>query len=196
MEKAEYADKLILALRTKYQEKRTELLSVEKEIIIRGIKKTLNREVLFGGMCSILLPEIMEDMDDINKVIRYRNSNIPQVIKTDYESGATVTFDMLSNAGMMETKSLSEKMEKIREDIMKVWKQNVFYDRGEISAEEVLVIWMDFRAYCLNGSLYMMLFMFQIEEQIVLGNFHCGFQQYDIWKPVVIKLLTTIRGGS
>ena len=79
---------------------------------------------------------------------------------------------------------------------MKIWKQNVFYDRGEISAAGEPVVWMDLRAYCLDGSLYMILFMFQIEEQIVLGNFHCSFPQYDIWKPVVLKLLTTIQYGG
>lgn len=193
MEKTEYADKIIRALREKYREKLAEHLPVEKEILIRGKTIALNREILFTGKCSILLPEIMVDMDYVNRVVRFRNSNIPQVIKTDYKSGATMTFNLLPKADIAIEKSHSEQMGKIRGDIMKVWKQNVFYDQGEILADGEPVIWMDFRAYCLDGSLYTMIFMFQVGEQIVLGNFQCSFQQYDIWKPVVIKLLTTIQ---
>ena len=196
MERAEYTDKIILALRTKYQEKRTEHLPVEKEIILRGKKIALNREILFEGKCSILLPEIMVDMDYPNRVIRYRNSNRPQIIKTDYKSGATMTFSLLPMTEMIEAKSISEQMKIIRSDIMKVWKQNVFYDQGEISEDGEPIVWMDFRAYCMDGSLYTILFMFQVEEQIVLGNFHCSFPQYDIWKSVVIKLLTTVQKGG
>lgn len=196
MRKADYADRMILALRLKYKEKQAEHLPVEREILIRGKKVLLHREILFDGKCSILLPEIMVDMDSINRAIRYRNSSQPQIIKTDYKSGATMTFNMLPMAETAETESLSEQMGKVRSDIMKVWKQNVFYDRGEISTDVGPVAWMDFRAYCLDGSIYTMLFMFQVEEQIVVGNFHCSFPQYDTWKPVVIKLLTTIQKGG
>ena len=46
------------------------------------------------------------------------------------------------------------------------------------------------------ASFYSLLFMFQAQAQSVLGNFHCSFQIYDIWKPVIIKILTTIQAES
>ena len=91
---------------------------------------------------------------------------------------------------------MSEQMAAIRNDMKKIWKQNVFYDTGEVMAENTPVAWMDFRAYCLDGNLYSFLFMFQTQAQSVLGNFHCSFQIYDIWKPVIIKILTTIQAES
>lgn len=193
MEKKEYTDKIILALRSKYREKQAEHLPADKEIILRGKRIALHREILFDGKCSILLPEIMVDMDYSSRAARYRSPNRPPIIKTDYGSGATMTFSLLPATNMVEEESLSERLEKMQSDIKKVWKQNVFYDRDEILAEGEPVVWMDFRAFCLDGSLYTMLFMFQVEEQIVLGNFHCSFTQYDIWKPVVLKLLTTVK---
>lgn len=196
MGKTECADKIILALRSKYREKQAELLPAEKEIILRGKEIALHREILFEGKCSILLPEIMEDMDLVNRVTRYRSSNKPQIIKTEYRSDATMTFSLLPVTGRIEEESLPEQLEKIRSDIKKVWKQNVFYDQGEISADGEPVVWMDFRAFCLDGSLYTMLFMFQVEEQTVLGNFHCSFPQYDTWKPAVLRLLATVQKGG
>ena len=46
------------------------------------------------------------------------------------------------------------------------------------------------------ASFYSLLFMFQAQAQSVLGNFHCSFQIYDIWKSVIIKLLTTIQAET
>lgn len=197
MGKTEYADRLILALRSKYREKQAERLPAEKEIVIGGKKTALRREMLFEGKCSILLPEIMADMDFVSRMTRYRSPNRPQIIKTDYGSGAAMTFSLIPMTDRLEGESLSEQMERTRSDIKKVWKQNVFYDQGEILADGDPVVWMDFRAFCLDGSLYTMLFMFQVEEQIALGNFHCSFPQYDTWKPAVLKLLATVqRGGN
>ena len=84
----------------------------------------------------------------------------------------------------------------IRNDMRKIWKQNVFYDIGEVVAENTPVAWMDFKAYCLDGNLYSLLFMFQTQARSILGNFHCSFPIYDIWKPVVLKLLTTIQAEN
>ena len=70
--------------------------------------------------CSILLPEIMTDM----------------------ESAADI----------------SAQMKKVHDDMEKVWKQNVFYDTGQITIEELAVAWMDFRSFCMDGSIYNLLF--------------------------------------
>ena len=98
--------------------------------------------------------------------------------------------------GGEEQRQVSEQMAVIRNDMRKIWKQNVFYDIGEVVAENTPVAWMDFKAYCLDGNLYSLLFMFQTQARSILGNFHCSFPIYDIWKPVVLKLLTTIQAEN
>lgn len=52
---------------------------------------------------------------------------------------------------------------------------------------------MDLKAYCLDGNLYSMIFLFRAQGQTVLGNFHCNFPRYDVWKPAVLKLLATVQ---
>ena len=117
-------------------------------------------------------------------------------IGTDRDNGAAITFSILPQTGEEEQRQVSEQMAVIRNDMKKIWKQNVFYDIGEVMAENTPVAWMDFKAYCLDGNLYSLLFMFQTQAQTVLGNFHCSFPIYDIWKPVVLKLLTTIQAEN
>lgn len=196
MKEPEYIDSVILALRAKCEEKQTESQQISDTIHIGINKISLYREELFGGKCSIMLPEILSDMSDRYRIIKYRNQNRAQVIKTDLNGDATMTFSLLPIPNKENALDISAQMEKLYCDMQKVWKQHVFYDMGEVEAEELLVAWMDFRSFCMDGSLYNLLFMFQVEEQIVLGNFHCSFPQYDIWKPVVLKLLMTIQVNS
>lgn len=117
-------------------------------------------------------------------------------IGTDRDNGAAITFSILPQTGEEEQRQVSEQMAVIRNDMKKIWKQNVFYDIGEVVAENTPVAWMDFKAYCLDGNLYSLLFMFQTQARSILGNFHCSFPIYDIWKPVVLKLLTTIQAEN
>lgn len=192
----EYIDTQILALRSKYHEIQSENHPVGNEIQIGTDRAALYKADLFDGACSIMLPETMTDMGAADREVIYQNRNRPQIIKADRESGAAITFSMLPQTGGEEQRQVSEQMVVIRNDMRKIWKQNVFYDTGEVMAENTPVAWMDFRAYCLDGNLYSFLFMFQTQAQSVLGNFHCSFQIYDIWKPVIIKILTTIQAES
>ena len=192
----EYIDTQILALRSKYHEIQSENQPVGNEIQIGTDRAALYKADLFGGACSIMLPEIMTDMDSTDRTVIYQNRNRPQIIKADRDSGAVITFNILSQTGEEEQRQVSEQMSVIRNDMKKIWKQNVFYDTGEVMAENTPVAWMDFKAYCLDGNLYSLLFMFQTQAQTVLGNFHCSFPIYDIWKPLVLKLLTTIQAES
>jgi len=147
--------------------------------------------MLFEGKCSVMLPETMTDMDEAEKNVIYRSSKRPQIIKTDREAGISMTFSLIPADDMSE--NISVQMDRLRGDMKKIWKQNVFYEKGEIQADGFPVAWMDYRTFCLDGSLYSLLFIFQSGEQMVLGNFHCSFPQYDIWKPVVLKLLATVQ---
>lgn len=191
MDGTEYADRMILALRAKYEEDQTKDQTVEEEIVVGARKLPLYRDMLFEGKCSILLPDTMTDMGETEKAVVYRNAKRPQIVKTDREAGISMTFSLAPVEEIPE--SISLQRDRIRSDMKKIWKQNVFYDQGEIRAEGFPVAWMDYRAFCLDSSLYCLLFLFLVEGKMVLGNFHCGFPQYDLWKPAVLKLLATVR---
>ena len=163
--KNEYIDTQILALRSKYHEIQSENQPVGNEIQIGTDRAALYKADLFGGACSIMLPEIMTDMDSTDRTVIYQNRNRPQIIKADRDSGAAITFNILSQTGEEEQRQVSEQMSVIRNDMKKIWKQNVFYDTGEVMAENTPVAWMDFKAYCLDGNLYSLLFMFQTQAQ-------------------------------
>ena len=90
---------------------------------------------------------------------------------------------------------VSEKLFTIQKDMEKVNKQNAFYDTGIVMAEDFPVAWMDYRAFGAGGSFYVMTFLFETGGEIFIGNFHCSFKKYDIWKPVWKTLLAMIKSS-
>lgn len=192
MEKKKYADETIMSFRKKYQKDQLERIPVKDEIFIGVDRIALHREALFMG-CSMLLPDTMTDIKYVECIARYWNQNRPQIMKESRNQNAFLTFTIISASSMEKTKDISYQLEKVRNDLKKIRKQNVFYDTGSIMAEKLKIAWMDFKAFCLDGSLYCILFLFQVEEQYIVGNFHCAFPQYDIWKPVILRLLGTVR---
>lgn len=193
MEDREYIDKIILALRLKYKEHEEKQSLPHKEISIGTEKIPLQREELLEGVCSILLPSILTDMEEREKRIKYKNENRPSIIKGDSGQNAWITFQMIFQENEKSRESITVKRDKLRDDMKKIWKSYVFYDTGEVEGDNYQVAWMDFKAVSLDNNLYSFIFLFYIEEQILLGNFHCIFSQYNIWKPAILKLLTTIQ---
>lgn len=189
-----YTDKMIKMLRAKYHESNLNNNAIGDNVSIGSGCMLLHRENLFEEKFTMLIPDNVRDMAWKEIVSKYRNRHRPQIIKTNYAGDITLTFSILST-DMVENREIGvlQKMEQIRNDMKKIWKQNVFYDIGEVQAETLSIAWMDFKAFCFNGDLYSMIFIFEIEDKMILGNFHCSFPQYDMWKPAMLKLLTTIR---
>lgn len=194
MREAEHNDRIILALRAKYREKQQEKQQVGEDMQIGVNKVLLKRTTMFEEECSMLLPTTMEDMPYPERVVKYRDKNRPPVIKTVPDRTAAISFDkFMENDFNVGNSGIEQKLERLRCNMKKVWKQNVFYDTGEVQGENMPVAWMDYKSFCLNGNFYAILFLFDTEKEVVMGNFHCSFSQYDIWKPAVLKLLSTVR---
>lgn len=192
MREEEYGDKVILALRQKYAQIRSEGQPVGQSIWLNGRERAVHRETLFGGRCSLLLPEIFTDMGETEAAARYRNGNRPQIIKAERKGDGVLAFSLLPKEET-EEKAGAAMLEHIRRNMAKIWKQAVFYDVGEVQAGKRKIPWMDLKTFCLNGALYSLIFLFDAGDDVAMGNFHCSFQRYDIWKPVILKLLTTLK---
>ncbi len=183
MKQDAYPDKLILELRRKCRQEQSDALV--------GEQKEFKRVILCDGLCTIRLPSYMHAMKQRERLIKYRNAMMPEIIIADGNSDATFTFSPAGQADEMQ--NLEQGVERLRQDMQKVWKQAVFYDMGTVKTGEVPVSWMDCKTFCLDGSLYCLLFLFEIQGQLILGNFHCSFSKYDRWKPTVLRVLETIE---
>lgn len=183
MEQKTYQDKLILELRRKYRQKQPDILVEEQ--------KEWKRILLPGRVCYMMLPVYMHDMRQRERWIKYRSFKCPDVVLTDGNADVTFTFSLAGQA--VEAEKPIQRLESLRRDMQKIWKQMVFYDMETVMAGEIPIPWMDCKTFCLNGSLYCLLFLLEMQGQLILGNFHCSFPQYDRWKPMVLRLLQTVE---
>ena len=191
-DKEQYPDRIILALRKKQQIIQLENTSME-ELLEKKEIAGFSRKYFAGQKFSLFLPEELQEMPEGEQIVKYPNRNRPEIILTDKDRDATLTFSRLSLTGEQKNKGVKNRLMVIQREMKKRWKQQVFYETGVVKARQMDVAWMDYRGFCLDGSLYSLLFLFLLPGKLVLGNFHCRFIHYDRWKTIILKLLETIE---
>ena len=190
----EYGSEFIPALKYHYVQKRIQKQKIRKYAWIGTDKIPVHRESLFDGKCSILLPDTLIDMEVTDEIVGYRSLQSPQIVKAGSNGNAVLTFSLIPKAEAgMEAMDDSDRLEKLCQDMKKKWKQDVYYGTGEVQAGGLKVPWMGLKSFCEKGNIYSFIFLFDINGDIVLGNFYCHFQHYAIWKPVSPKLLATLE---
>ena len=189
----EYGSEFIPALKYHYVQKRIQKQKIRKYAWIGMDKIPVHRESLFGGKCSILLPDTLTDMEVTNEIVGYRSLQSPQIVKAETNGNAVLTFSLIPKAEAGREAMDDSRLGKLRQDMKKKWKQDVYYGTGEVQAGGLKVPWMDLKSFCEKGNIYSFIFLFDINEDTVLGNFYCHFQHYAVWKPVIPKLLATLE---
>lgn len=90
MKQDAYPDKLILELRRKCRQEQPDALL--------GEQKEFKRVILCDGLCTIRLPSYMHAMKQRERLIKYRNAMMPEIIIADGNSDATFTFNLVGQA--------------------------------------------------------------------------------------------------
>ena len=141
----------------------------------------------FGMDFSIRIPEGFKRAEEEKVSAIFQSEKRPAVILTAREGKEGFTFQFLSRE--MEGESLSHCKERIKQIIGQLDERWVFYSQGELSG----TVWFDYKSFAEKERVYNLVFLFQTGSRKVLGTFFCLFEEYDRWKPRVLKLLETIR---
>ncbi len=72
----------------------------------------------------------------------------------------------------------------------------IWYGSGEADAGTGRAGWFEFKSFAESEEIYNMIFMAETETQRVYGAFHCIFEEYDKWKPIVIRMLENMQTGG
>lgn len=191
-DKEKYPDKIILALRKKQQINKLKNTSME-ELLEKKEMAGFSRKYFAKQKFSLFLPEELQEMPEGEQKVKYPNRNRPGIILTDRYGDATLTFSCLPLTEEQKNNGVENRLKEFQREMKIRWKQQVFYEIGVVKARQMDVAWMDYRGFCLDESLYSLLFLFSLPGEMILGNFHCRFVHYDRWKTIVLKLLETIE---
>lgn len=151
---------------------------------------TFQKTFLFDHKCSIYLPENFEEMKLEWKKIKYPYESRPQIIFMDDSGSVNLAFSLLKPD--IEPINLSETRDGFMIILKKMNSANVFLDKGNIEAINVSCAWCEMRSQNLDGSIYNLIFLSEINHKLLLGNFSCLNEERISWKHIVFKLIQSI----
>lgn len=151
---------------------------------------TFQKRQLFDNRCSIYLPESFTEMQSEWKKIKYPYENRPQIIFMDESGSVNLAFSLLKPD--IEPIDLSETRDSFMIVLKKMNSSNVFLDKGDVEAMNVSCAWCEMRGQNLDGSIYNLIFLCEINHKLLLGNFSCLNEERTNWKGIVFKLIQSI----
>ncbi|MGL5437596.1 MAG: hypothetical protein ACRDBO_19780 [Lachnospiraceae bacterium] len=172
-------DKLFLQMKSKLQDELEQEEQIHQDLVIfQGTGFTIK-----------LPPEFkQENKEQIRKIFTTKNK--PDTVLTHIQEQAGFTFQPARlNTMKLDLDSASKLM---RQTLEQADAKNVFYEQGQISGY-LPIVWFDYKSFAADERVYNILFLFSVEEQLIIGTFYCIFKNYDKWKPRVLNMLKLIK---
>lgn len=105
---------------------------------------------------------------------------------------AGFSLQTLHTEEIPERENMEELREILRHILMRSDRKTVFYEEGRASGD-IPVLWFDYKSFAADERVYNLMFFFRAGADLILGTFYCMFQDYDRWKPEVLRTLWTVR---
>lgn len=185
---AEDIDKLIIDLRKQLLNKSEEINLLHKQPIGNEILE-FSYQDMWGGIFKIMLPTIFEKMDEALAALKFFSKNRPEVIVSNPDGSLCITFSLLDEV----RNDLGSIMGDGKSILLNMDDKIVFYEDGIIETKVVSIVWFEYKSSAGNEKIYNMMFLFTAARKIIMGTFHCLFEDYDQWKPVLHQMLRTVQ---
>ncbi len=142
-----------------------------------------------GKGISVSIPEGWIRLTGEEEVSGYLYNCHPQVIYRDARNRCDL---LLENLGKQET-ALSEAIAIAQNAVRHNFWDAVFYESGESAPEGGQVMWFEYKDFAGSEAIYYLIFILDAEDERLFGAFHCPFEDYDRWKPILMDMLEHIR---
>ena len=120
---------------------------------------------------------------------KYFSKNRPQIVFKDENGESNLMLQSMKRDLVNESDDLKSAKRAIyfNDSTVRV------YDEGKIIKENYTAVWFDYKNFVSNECIYNLLFIISAGRRSVFGAFNCMFENYDIWKPIVLKILKNVR---
>ena len=182
-----YLDETILSVINSYEEALEREAPLAYQIKVKGqIIKLGDREIYPG--VSMRLPRnfIWKAGNETEK--GYMIKNHPESVLTSGCGSVNYTFDRFSLEGK-EALALRDELIVMMDQ---EYPRNTVYKKGTQYNGDIDVHWFEFKSFAFDSDVYNNMFLFSVQEDAVIGAFHCSFRDYKEWENHVIKMLDTI----
>lgn len=163
-----------------------EIVLLQRKVKMRAEGGLEGKRTYLDGF-SIIIPDGFSDMSEIEQYAKYPSERRPKKVLVNRK--ACFTYSKFP----VREEFLEQSCVKVKEALIKICPQNVFYEEGDIQMDAGKLCWFDCKGFSLDGSFYCIIFLFDTRKYRIFGNFHCPFHSYDTWKTLVIDMLSSIK---
>ncbi len=137
----------------------------------------------------IPMPEGFIKASDEYVKAKYFSQNRPEIIFKDGDGESNLMFQNMKKRLENENNALESAKRTICDNDCTVR----IYDEGRIIKDNYTSVWFDYKNFAANECIYNLLFIIKSGKRSVFGAFNCKFENYDTWKPVVLKMLKNVK---
>lgn len=191
----DYLDESIVGIRMKQEsEVRIKSLDLSKKQVIKGNVYAFEEKCFFDGRMGIMLPEEFLSMPEDIRDQKYLFAQRPEILLTNSDFSIDFTLSMLNIK--LAADQLNPYLQTVKQSIQRVYPAVMFYEQEHIETINTAAEIMDYKSFSLDGSVYNLMFVTVIGEYLALGSFNCPFNDWEDWKPTLIKSIETIFDKS
>ena len=187
--KCDNTDLQILFLKKQRERLESEAHFVNGAAVIQDEYYSFRPVKLIDDRVQIKLPSDFSELPKHLIAARYPASNRPSIVLSSNSRKEYFVFSRASS----ERKSCSEAADAIQKAMRACAPQNVIYECGALDAENVRIHWLEYRSFTLRDCLYNVLFLFGLDEELVIGSFQCAFKEFLEWKAYAFLMIGSIQ---
>jgi hypothetical protein len=153
------------------------------------------RQELYGGKFSVMIPECFTDMSLEHAKIKYPSEQRPKVIKTNEDGDINFAFQFMEEVDF-ETKFVKEAKDGLYNIIKRLQPANVFYESVEETIGETMVGWFAFKSHGIDCKIFQLMYCMPIGGKFLQGIFNCKYTDSNLWKPVFLQVMRSIQDNA
>ena len=167
-------------------------INIADGYVIMGEEKIIfDRRFLLDKKFSIIMPEEFKPMPKNLADIKYPSINRPEFIYTNEKT--TVNFSFTHRAEETSNEEIPEVRDVVQPIAMRMFPASDVIESDTLDANGRNISYYDYIAPALDMDIYTLVFLFSLEERVVLGGLNCPSDEIDDWKPIFLQMLGSLE---
>lgn len=188
-----YSDEKIIEAFNSY--KKEQHGDIYSGVFIKEELYQFERQELFEGKVSIMLPDNFVDMPPELARIKYPMEQRPQIIKMNEDGSINFTFSFLDID--VKNENLPEVIESLYMVIRNTQPANIFYEKKVEEINDTLSVgWFDYKSHGIDQKIYNLMYCIPMNGQLLHCVFNSPLQEVDTWKPIVLQVIHSIENAA
>ncbi len=149
------------------------------------------RKKLCHGEFSMMLPVFFDAMTEHTIALKYGAEDHPDFLYTNEEMDINITFSFL------DCEQIGTDILKVQQEIEQEIKEmniDITIEKDILNTKQKLsIIQFLFPLQIKNNSILEVIFLFLINDNCIMGTFHCPFTQKRDWTNIIKQMLLSIQ---